>query len=139
MIPLLLVFLLISLPVVPLSTGGNLTAIYAEVNCTPTDWYPYYNCNEPLFVILWDVRYPPHYNSTSDTFYINSTNTSLGLATRNISYEPTLNFNYSTYNVISVGNTQQKLGYGDYDSPGMSVFQHEIKHIVCKCSWHPRT
>ena len=135
MIPLILVFLLIPVP-----TIGMLSAIYAEVNCSPTDWYPFYNCDEPLFIIVWDMRYPPHYNTTSDTFYIHENSTALGLATYDIEREPSDWFNYSSYNMITVGNTYAKIDYGRYDNgTGMSVFQHEVQHIICKCTWHPRT
>ena len=131
MIPLIILLLLIPLP-----TIGDLTAEYAEVTCTPVFWPPYYDCSEPLFIVIWDTRYTPWYDNRIDEFYWQENATSLAIAMFDVEAEDHQPF--EKYNLISLGNTHSYKGYGDYDEPHETVLWHEIKHILCKCGWHPK-
>lgn len=134
MIPLIIVFVLI-----PNIIAGGIVSQYAEKICTPTEIEPYYDCDEPTFIVIWDVLHPPQYNYTNDSFYINKTSTHLAAATYNIPHTPTVADNFSRYNVINFGYTYNETGLGKYDEPEVTVVAHEIRHIKCKCTWHPES
>ena len=134
MIPLIILLILIPFPIM-----NGTSAIYAEEICSPTEISPFYNCNEPTYLVIWDMLHPPNYNSTSDSFYIRDNATHLASTVYNISHEPTIENNFSVYNVISLGNTHAEQGAGKYDDPWTTSTAHEIRHVKCKCLWHPST
>ena len=132
MIPLIIMLILI-----PNIIVAGVVSEYSEKICSPTEITPYYNCDEPTFLVLWDVQIPPRYNWNNDIFYFHDNSTYLASTVYNIPHEPTVADNFTMYNVIILGNTHSEMNVGEYDEPGVTPLAHEIRHVKCKCTWHP--
>lgn len=137
--------IIIILLILPFPLASALPELYiADVSCNLIEIYPYYDCSEILVILVYDVRYPPRYNATTDTFFaqIEGESKSLGFAYYNYPLPKDSLWDgirqFANYlNVIIVGNTHDQPGIGLYDTDIMTPLMHEIKHIKCKCGWHP--
>jgi len=114
-----------------------------QVMCDLTDYEPYYNCDRPLLFIVFDQRYPPEWDWKTNLWVEQKPedeNKFFGQAYWN--QYILAEFNNGTdsikFNMIVLGNTYDQKGIGKYDNEeNLSPLTHEIKHIKCKCKWHP--
>ena len=125
---------------IPTSVFAVQTPIIFDVTCTMTDYEPYYDCRQPLFIVVFDQRHPPDWNWWNDTWSEQNPDEgekySLGTAYWNqfIIYNGTIT---KKFNMIVLGYTHGEKGAGQsYDGEELTPLVHEIKHIKCKCRWH---
>jgi len=137
---ILLVTSLILLSMVPIAYADHLRMPYfASVSCTWMAFYPFYDCNQPLIILIFDERNPPRYNLTSDRF-IPQEEDEPALAYAYYNKEVPLNATwfgeYDTFDLIILGYSYNWYGVND-DPEYHSVLWHEIRHIICSCNFHP--
>lgn len=127
---------------IPISVFSLTEEVMFDITCDLTNYAPYYDCSTPLVLIVFDMRYPLEWDyKTNEWYEQNFTNgLSYGMAYWN-QYVPAELNNGTQSNIFSMivlGNTYNQTGIGKYDAEeNLTPLTHEIKHITCKCRWHP--
>ena len=136
---LLIVSLILLIPLVPIAYADHLrTPWYTSVSCTWSAFYPFYNCSQPLFIVIFDERNPPRYNVTADRWMAQDPDKpALAYAYYNKqAHFNTTGFGSDTFDLIILGYGYNWYGVGD-DPESHSTLWHEIRHIKCSCNFHP--
>ena len=138
----LLVISLLLISLVPITYADHLRdPWFAEASCTWSANYPFWDCSEPLIILIFDERNPPRYNITSDRF-IPQKESEPALAyayyNKEVPENGTLYLKgFKTFDLIILGNTYNETGINDMDEEYHTTLWHEIRHIKCSCNFHP--
>lgn len=119
-----------------------------NVTCILTDYKPYYNCDIPLVIVIFDQRYPPEWMWETDTWVEQDQDAEECCWFGQAYWEQPVPENWDTFTILNItefsmivlGNTYNQTGMGTYDlKEYWTPLTHEIEHIKCRCTWHPRT
>lgn len=139
----ILIIILLSLMVIPVYAIQE--PLVLDATCTLILLEPYYDCSRPLFIIMFDQEFPPKYDNTNDTWYEQELTDeeccSYGTSYRNMVMPNHWDnpARYKHFDMIVVGYMQDQKNVGKYDiNKNMTVLQHELQHIKCKCTWHAK-
>lgn len=128
---------------IPTAAFAGHEPIIGQLACNLIWYPPYYDCREVLVILVFDQRYPPYYNSDTDTFFQQSTDEDRDLANAYFNVPNPTNSswinigNKTKFNMIILGDTYKDTGVSRFDAPHHTPVWHEIKHIMCLCGWHP--
>ena len=130
---LIVVSLILGIMYVEWANAENIPEpILEQTECNLIRDAPFYDCSEFLLIIVFDVLYPPHLNM--DTNEWEPTQLAYGTVYPDL-YDTKTGKKGS---ILVIGNSTEPTGYEE-DESFTTVLQHEIRHVICKCDFHPET
>ena len=137
---ILVISLILLIPLTSITYADHLRIPwYTSVSCTWSAFYPFYNCDQPLFIVIFDERNPPRYNITADRWMSQDPDEpALAYAYYNkkVPVNATWFKGADTFDLIILGQSYNWYGVNK-DPEHHSVLWHEIRHIICSCNFHP--
>ncbi len=126
---------------IPTSVFAYHSPLVFDIICDLTNYAPFYDCDTALVLIVFDVRYPFEWNYKTNKWYEQNFTEGTSYASAYWNQYIPAEFNNETdsqrFSMIVLGNTYNQTGIGKYDDENLTPLTHEIKHIKCKCKWHP--
>ena len=126
---------------IPFADAKHISEPFKQVQCSLISEEPYYDCSQPLIITVFDTKFPPLYNVTTNEWYLQPDNGPHYLA-------------YAYYNIINDAAIKMGLVYGfdaivlgnmtmswitEGGNANETMLAHEIRHVICECDFHPET